>query len=95
MRAKVHKPLCTRYRVGSANVPLRCPFCGQPEEERVSLEGKTLVIFPCMFSPLVDPAIPSGELQGHLNERYGKEPEYFRKQCDRLHARLAVRGIDG
>lgn len=85
---------CTRYCVESTNVLLLCPFCRQREVERCQVEGRLLVVFPCMFSPLVDPAVAPGELQGYLDEKYGKQPGYFQKQCDRLHAMLAVKGIE-
>ena len=52
------------------------------------MEGKLLVIFPCMFSPLTDPGMSDSEIQAHLDAEYGNDPGYFRRQCDRLH--LAV-----
>ncbi len=67
---------------------LRCPFCGQEESERAIIEGQRLIIFPCMFSPLVDANLPEEELGTYLHENYGGDPGYFRRQCDRLH--LAV-----
>ncbi len=67
---------------------LRCPFCGKEETERALVEGKLLVIFPCMFSPLTDPGMSDSEIQAHLDAEYGNDPGYFRRQCDRLH--LAV-----
>ncbi|MCL4324040.1 MAG: hypothetical protein M1144_01030 [Candidatus Thermoplasmatota archaeon] len=67
---------------------LLCPFCGREEAEREMIEGKRLIVFPCMFSPLVELSVPEDALQEHLNSTYGKDPAYFRRQCDRLH--LAV-----
>ena len=74
--------------VPDAEQKLRCPFCGQEESERAIIDGQRLLIFPCMFSPLVDANVPEAELDAHLREHYGGDPGYFRRQCDRLH--LAV-----
>lgn len=74
--------------VDSGKERLHCPFCGQDESERVVVEGKLLIIFPCMFSPLVDDRVGGMPLQKHLDTVYGSDPNYFRQQCDRLH--LAV-----
>ncbi|MGP8135326.1 MAG: hypothetical protein ACLQD8_04185 [Thermoplasmata archaeon] len=65
---------------------LTCPFCGAPESERIDIEGQRFVVFPCMFTPAVDPRIPEKDLEAHLHEEYGRQgPQYFRSMCDRLH----------
>ncbi len=63
-----------------------CPFCGAPETDRVDLDGHRVLVFRCMFSPTVDPALSEEALARHLVTAYG-EPgsEYFRRACDRLH----------
>ncbi len=70
---------------GPSAVKLICPFCGAAETERLEVEEKLVVIFPCMFSPLLDPSVPEEGRQAALAE-YAKEGTgYFQKQCDRLH----------
>lgn len=65
---------------------LRCPFCGAPETERLLVEGRRVLIFSCLFSPVVDPALPDTEIPRVLREEYAAEGNaYFRRQCDRLH----------
>ncbi len=81
--------------VAQATMALRCPFCGQPETERVDVEGKRMIVFPCMFSPLIERGVPEGALQEHLDREYGQQEGYFRRQCDRLHTSLVLRGTDG
>lgn len=64
---------------------LLCPFCGAAEAERLEVEEKLVVIFPCMFSPLLDLSVPEEGRQAALAD-YAKEGSgYFQKQCDRLH----------
>ncbi|HKV89653.1 MAG TPA: hypothetical protein VJQ43_00450 [Thermoplasmata archaeon] len=65
---------------------LTCPFCGATESDRVRLEGRLFVVFPCAFTPEVDPSLPEAELQSRL-DRTGTEGSapYFRSMCDRLH----------
>ncbi len=66
---------------------LACPFCGAPETDRFDLEGRRFLVFRCLFSPEVDPALGDAELARHLAEVYrdGTGPGYFRQMCDRLH----------
>lgn len=65
---------------------LHCPFCGVDESDRIDLEGKRFVVFPCMFTPEVDPTLPDEEVQRRLADAHpnGGAP-YFRGMCDRLH----------
>ena len=66
---------------------LTCPFCGAPETDRFDLEGRRFVVFGCMFTPAVDPALGEDELARHLASAYrpdGSGP-YFRRMCGRLH----------
>lgn len=65
---------------------LHCPFCGADEVERIDLEGKRFVVFPCAFTPEVEPAASDEEVQRQLAEtgRPGGTA-YFRGMCDRLH----------
>lgn len=66
--------------------PLHCPFCGAAETERLLVEGRRVLIFACLFSPVVDPALPDAEIPRFLEEAYASEGNaYFRRQCDRLH----------
>lgn len=66
-------------------VELNCPFCGAREVERLRMEEKLVVVFPCMFSPVLDGVASEGDLPG-LVAAYAKEGTgYFQKQCDRLH----------
>lgn len=65
---------------------LHCPFCGAVESERFVLEGRRVIVFPCEFTALTDPAWPEEDLPRHLRATYGAEGrDYFRRQCDRLH----------
>lgn len=65
---------------------LACPFCGAPETDRLDLEGRRFLVFQCLFTPEVDPALGETELARHLTERYsGSGATYFRGTCDRLH----------
>jgi len=66
---------------------LTCPFCGAAETDRFDLEGQRFLVFPCMFTPAVDPALTEEEVARHLREDYrdGSGPGYFRQMCDRLH----------
>jgi sarcosine oxidase delta subunit len=71
--------------------PLLCPFCGQRETERCVIEGRRLIVFPCMFSPLVDVNIPEESLQEYLDQRYRDKETFLRKQCAGLHMTMVVR----
>lgn len=65
---------------------LACPFCGAEETERIDLEGRRFLVFRCLFTPEVDPALDDGALATLLRERYkGPGGSYFRGMCDRLH----------
>ncbi|MGI0130066.1 MAG: hypothetical protein ACREDE_07445 [Thermoplasmata archaeon] len=65
---------------------LNCPFCGAPETERVDLDGRRFLVFRCMFTPEVDPALSDGEVAALLGARFGSDGrDYFRGTCDRLH----------
>ena len=48
--------------------PLLCPFCGAAEQERLPIEDKLVVIFPCMFSPVLEPQLSEEELRAALPE---------------------------
>ncbi len=63
-----------------------CPFCGAPETERLTLEGKRFFVFPCLFTPEVDPDWSEEEVAHHLSTAFGEGGSgYFRGMCDRLH----------
>lgn len=65
---------------------LTCPFCGAPETDRFDLEGRRFLVFRCLFSPAVDPALSDEQIAAHLATDYGPQgPGYFRNMCDRLH----------
>ncbi len=71
---------------GEERGALRCPFCGAAETERLLVEGRRVLIFSCLFSPVVDPDLPDGDIPRVLQEAYAAEGNaYFRRQCDRLH----------
>jgi hypothetical protein len=63
-----------------------CPFCGAEESDRFTLEGKRFLVFPCQFSPEIDPRQSEEELSRWLSTAFSKGgPGYFRGKCDRLH----------
>ncbi len=63
-----------------------CPFCGAAESARLTLEGTRFLVFPCMFTPSVDPAWNEAEISQHLATDYAEGgTRYFRGICDRLH----------
>ncbi|MFY9717839.1 MAG: hypothetical protein WAK40_07920 [Thermoplasmata archaeon] len=65
---------------------LACPFCGAPETERIDLEGKRFLVFRCMFTPEVEPALTDAEIGDRLATTFGTNGrEFFRGTCDRLH----------
>jgi hypothetical protein len=65
---------------------LACPFCGRPETERLVIEGRMAIIFPCMFTPTVDPHLTEAELQLLLHDKYGAQGgEWFEHKCEELH----------
>jgi hypothetical protein len=65
---------------------LACPFCGADETDRFDLEGRRFLVFRCMFTPEVDPALTDAEIDGLLTSQFGAQGSaYFRGTCDRLH----------
>ena len=75
---------------------LVCPFCGASLTDRVDLEGKRFLVFRCMFTPEVDPAMSDGEIAERLRaEHAGGGSAYFRGVCDRLHAYVLRPGTAG
>ncbi|MCI4317472.1 MAG: hypothetical protein L3J96_02950 [Thermoplasmata archaeon] len=64
-----------------------CPFCGAPESDRIELEGRRFLIFPCMFTPEVDPAYSEEHVAELLANtfRRGQKGGYFQGMCDQLH----------
>jgi hypothetical protein len=64
-----------------------CPFCGAAETDRFELDGHRFLVFACMFSPEVDPAMSEPEIAAHLASAHppGAATGYFRGTCDRLH----------
>lgn len=64
---------------------LNCPFCGAPETERLVMDERLVVVFPCMFSPVLDASAKEEELPALLSEFAKEGSAYFQKQCDRLH----------
>jgi hypothetical protein len=64
----------------------RCPFCGVAESDRLDVDGRRILIFPCLFSPSVDPSLDEEALGRHLSETYrAGDATYFRGMSDRLH----------
>jgi hypothetical protein len=83
---------------------LACPFCGAPETDRFDLEGHRFLVFRCMFTPEVEPALTDEEIEARLRTSFGSDGgAYFRGTCDRLHvyvtrgggARILVPGAPG
>ncbi len=69
---------------------LACPFCGAAESDRFDLEGRRFLVFGCMFTPEVDPALGEAELAELLRTRFGPQGAgYFRRTCDALHVYVA------
>lgn len=69
---------------------LRCPFCDAEESERIVLEGRSFAVFPCQFTPELDPNLREEELPGFLRSTFaGPGDAYFRATCDRLHLYVA------
>ncbi len=65
---------------------LACPFCGALESERIDLEGKRFIVFPCMFTPEVDPGLSDDMVAERLRAAYPNGGDaFFRGMCDRLH----------
>ena len=83
-------PSCVQAPVAHGKTLLHCPFCGQEESERCVIDGRKMIIFPCMFSPAVDGVVPEEGLQAYLQERYGKDGRYLRRQCQALHSVAVV-----
>ncbi|MCI4357831.1 MAG: hypothetical protein L3J95_05675 [Thermoplasmata archaeon] len=69
-----------------ANPTLSCPFCGAALTDRIDVEGSRFLVFRCMFTPKVDPALSDAQLIEALPGAHpGTGPAYFRGVCDRLH----------
>jgi hypothetical protein len=65
---------------------LHCPFCGAGESDRIDLDGRRFLVFPCQFTPEVDPRASDADLVRHLESEYvGRGPTFFQGTCDRLH----------
>jgi hypothetical protein len=65
---------------------LRCPFCEAPETDRIEVEGRRFLVFRCLFTPEVEPALRDEEIAERLVLRFGPDGSaYFRGTCDRLH----------
>jgi hypothetical protein len=65
---------------------LHCPFCGSAETDRIDIDGKRFVVFACMFTPDVDPAMSDEQVTAVLATAHaGGGGPYFRGMCDRLH----------
>jgi hypothetical protein len=63
-----------------------CPFCGGAESDRIDLEGRRFLVFPCLFTPEVDPTLSDADLVVHLRKEYeGNGSKFFQRTCDRLH----------
>ncbi len=65
---------------------LTCPFCGAPESDRLELEGRRFIVFPCLFTPEVDLTLTDEAISEHLRQTYPTGGDaFFRGMCDRLH----------
>jgi hypothetical protein len=65
---------------------LLCPFCGAPETDRLTVEGRRFLVFRCMFTPEVEATLTDPEIAERLAQAFGpKGPAYFRRTCDALH----------
>ena len=65
---------------------LTCPFCGAPETDRISVDGRRFLVFQCLFTPEVDPSLPDEAIASKLRTDFtGGGSAYFRGMCDRLH----------
>ncbi len=65
---------------------LTCPFCGAPESDRLELDGHRFIVFPCLFTPEVDPTLTDEAISEHLRRTYTAGGDaFFRGMCDRLH----------
>ena len=74
---------------------LACPFCGAPETDRLSVEGRRFVVFRCLFTPEVDPALSDEEIAAGLVRSFGTDGRgFFRGTCDRLHV-YVTKGAGG
>ena len=70
---------------------LNCPFCGAAETDRFEVEGQRFIVFGCMFSPSVDPALSDPQVEALLWREYGPQGSaYFRGICDRLHRMVTL-----
>ena len=65
---------------------LHCPFCGQRESDRIEIDGRRFLVFPCLFTPEVPPILGDAELAELLTREFaGRGPKFFQATCDRLH----------
>ena len=65
---------------------LTCPFCDAEMTDRFELDGASFLVFRCMFTPRVDPALSDEEIGRELARlSEGGAPTYFQGMCDRLH----------
>jgi hypothetical protein len=70
---------------------LQCPFCGAPETDRLDVDGRRFVVFECMFTPEVNPALSDEEVAERLATDFAEEGSgYFRRLCDRLHLHVTA-----
>lgn len=65
---------------------IRCPFCGAALSDRIDLDGRRFLVFPCQFTPEVDPSLDDAAVPAALAAAYGgRGASFFQGTCDRLH----------
>jgi hypothetical protein len=64
-----------------------CPFCGGTETDRFTIEGRSFLVFACMFTPEYDPRVSEAALAEYLRTSFTREGAraYFQGMCDRAH----------
>jgi hypothetical protein len=68
---------------------LTCPFCGAAQTDQIDLDGRRFLVFRCMFTPEVDPALSESEVAARLATEFGPQGSgYFRRTCDALHVHV-------
>jgi hypothetical protein len=73
-------------RPGLRATVLRCPFCNATESARLDLEGRRFIVFPCQFTPEVDPSLSDPEVEERFARSFGSGGDaHFRRTCDALH----------